>query len=240
MKSRIVASPGFNRWRIPPVAIAIHLCIGSVYSWSIFNPALTKELGVVTSAADDWSIRSVVWIFSVAIVFLGLSATVAGMWLEKVGPRLVGGGVRVSVGGRVHRWGRGCAPAPALAAVSGLWRVGRHRPGDGVRFSGVDADTLVPRPPGHGDRDGDHGLRRRCDNRCAAQGVPDQGLLRVATVPRPRGRGVADYRAGTPFRPDGKRVGGGGAGRGCRRAGHDCTRGGGGYTWWVREARVRP
>ena len=90
MKSRIVAAPGFNRWRIPPVAIAIHLCIGSVYSWSIFNPALTKELGVVTSAAEDWSIRSVVWIFSVAIVFLGLSATVAGTWLEKVGPRLVG------------------------------------------------------------------------------------------------------------------------------------------------------
>ena len=90
MKSRIVAPPGFNRWRIPPVAMAIHLCIGSVYSWSIFNPALTKEMGVVTSAAEDWSIRSVVWIFSVAIVFLGLSAAVTGAWLERVGPRLVG------------------------------------------------------------------------------------------------------------------------------------------------------
>ena len=43
MKDRIVAPPGFNRWRIPPVSIAMHLCIGSVYSWSIFNPALTKE-----------------------------------------------------------------------------------------------------------------------------------------------------------------------------------------------------
>ena len=68
----------------------MHLCIGSVYSWSIFNPALAKELGVVTSAADDWSIRSVVWIFSVAIVFLGLSAVVGGKWLENVGPRFVG------------------------------------------------------------------------------------------------------------------------------------------------------
>ena len=90
MKDRVVAPPGFNRWRIPAVSIAIHLCIGSVYSWSIFNPALVKELGVVTSAADDWSIRSVVWIFSVAIVFLGLAAAVAGKWLENVGPRLVG------------------------------------------------------------------------------------------------------------------------------------------------------
>ena len=45
---------------------------------------------MVTSAADDWSIRSVVWIFSVAIVFLGLSAAVGGKWLENVGPRFVG------------------------------------------------------------------------------------------------------------------------------------------------------
>ena len=90
MKDRIVAPPGFNRWRIPPVSIAMHLCIGSVYSWSIFNPALTKEVGVVASAADDWSISSVVWIFSVAIVFLGLTAAVGGKWLETVGPRCVG------------------------------------------------------------------------------------------------------------------------------------------------------
>ena len=90
MKDRIIAPPGFNRWRIPPVSIAMHLCIGSVYSWSIFNPALTKEVGVVASAADDWSISSVVWIFSVAIVFLGLTAAVAGKWLESVGPRCVG------------------------------------------------------------------------------------------------------------------------------------------------------
>ena len=40
MKDRIVAPKGFNRWRIPPASIAIHLCIGSVYAWSIFNPAL--------------------------------------------------------------------------------------------------------------------------------------------------------------------------------------------------------
>lgn len=90
MKENIVAKPGFNRWLVPPASIAIHLCIGSVYAWSIFNPALIKELGVVTSAAGDWSLSSVVWIFSVAIVFLGLSAAIAGKWLEEVGPRCVG------------------------------------------------------------------------------------------------------------------------------------------------------
>lgn len=89
-KENIVAPDGYNRWRVPPASIAIHLCIGSVYAWSVFNPALTKELGVVSSAAGDWSLSSVVWIFSVAIVCLGLAAAFGGKWLEKVGPRYVG------------------------------------------------------------------------------------------------------------------------------------------------------
>jgi MFS family permease len=89
-KEQIIAAPGFNRWRIPPASIAIHLCIGSVYAWSIFNTPLTRVRGVVASAAGDWTLRDVVWIFSVAIVCLGLSAAVAGKWMEKVGPRTVG------------------------------------------------------------------------------------------------------------------------------------------------------
>jgi len=89
-KERIVAKPGFNRWLIAPAALGIHLCIGSVYAWSLFNPALIKRIGIVTSAADDWTLKSVVWVFTVAIVFLGLSAAIAGHWLEKVGPRMVG------------------------------------------------------------------------------------------------------------------------------------------------------
>ncbi len=89
-KEHIVAPPGFNRWKVPPASIAIHLCIGSVYAWSLFNPSLTKVLGVVAPAAEDWRLGSVVWIFSVAIVCLGLSAAVAGKWLEDVGPKMVG------------------------------------------------------------------------------------------------------------------------------------------------------
>ena len=89
-KERIVAKEGFNRWRVPPASIAIHLCIGSVYAWSIYNPALTKVVGVVTSSADDWTLSEVVWIFTVSILVLGLAAAFAGKWLEKVGPRTVG------------------------------------------------------------------------------------------------------------------------------------------------------
>lgn len=89
-KDRIIAKPGFNRWLVPPASIAIHLCIGSVYAWSIYNPALTRAFGVVAPSANDWSLQDVTWIFSVAIVFLGLSAAFAGRWLEQVGPRMVG------------------------------------------------------------------------------------------------------------------------------------------------------
>jgi MFS family permease len=99
LKERIVAEPGFNRWRVPPASIAIHLCIGSVYAWSIFNPALVRNRGVVVSGPDDWLLGDVVWIFSVAIVFLGLSAAVGGKWLERVGPRMVGTVAAVFWGG---------------------------------------------------------------------------------------------------------------------------------------------
>lgn len=89
-KERIIAPVDYNRWRVPLASVAIHLCIGSVYAWSIYNPSLTRVFGVVTSAADDWSLSEVVWVFTVAIVFLGLAAAFAGKWLEEVGPRKVG------------------------------------------------------------------------------------------------------------------------------------------------------
>jgi MFS family permease len=111
-KESIVAKPDFNRWRVPVASVAIHLCIGSVYAWSIFNPALTRVFGVVVGGPGDWSLKQVVWVFTVAIVFLGLSASFAGKWLEKVGPRTVGivaalcwggGFVLASVGIRLHQ-----------------------------------------------------------------------------------------------------------------------------------------
>jgi len=89
-KERIIAQVTYNRWRVPLASVAIHLCIGSVYAWSIYNPSLIKVHGVVTSSAEDWSLSEVVWVFTVAIVFLGLAAAFAGKWLEEVGPRKVG------------------------------------------------------------------------------------------------------------------------------------------------------
>ena len=116
MKDKIIAKPGFNRWLVPPASIAIDLCIGSIYAWSILNPQLIKELGVVTSSAGDWTLSSVVWIFSVAIVFLGLAAAIAGKWLEKVGPRCVG----VTA---AFLWGRGFIVGSVGIATHQLWLV---------------------------------------------------------------------------------------------------------------------
>ena len=45
-KERIIAKPGFNRWLVPPAALAIHLCIGMAYGFSVFWLPLSKALGV--------------------------------------------------------------------------------------------------------------------------------------------------------------------------------------------------
>ncbi|MFN8857203.1 MAG: OFA family MFS transporter [Planctomycetaceae bacterium] len=86
-RSRSVAGPGYSRWLVPPAALCIHLSIGQAYAWSVFNIPLTRVLGVSAPAPGDWTRESVIWIFSLAIVCLGLSAAFGGKWLEAVGPR---------------------------------------------------------------------------------------------------------------------------------------------------------
>lgn len=87
-KQRTIAQPGYNRWMVPPAALAVHLCIGQAYAFSVFNNPLSRLIGITESAPDDWKLTTLGWIFSLAIVFLGLSAAFGGKWLEKVGPRL--------------------------------------------------------------------------------------------------------------------------------------------------------
>src|SRR5689334_6070264 len=89
-RERIIAGPHFNRWLVPPAALAIHLCIGQAYAFSVFKLPLTKALGITTSLPNDWTQTELAWVFTLAIVFLGLSAAVFGKWLERVGPRRSG------------------------------------------------------------------------------------------------------------------------------------------------------
>jgi MFS family permease len=86
-RARTVATTGYNRWLVPPAALAIHLSIGQAYAFSVFNLPLTRVIGVTESAPADWKLTTLGWIFSLAIVFLGLSAAVFGKWLEAAGPR---------------------------------------------------------------------------------------------------------------------------------------------------------
>src|SRR2546425_6926483 len=89
-RERIVAPAGFNRWLVPPAALAIHLCIGQAYAISVFNLPLSRAIGIAQPAAADWKLTTLGWIYTLAIVFLGLSAAFAGTWLERAGPRKVG------------------------------------------------------------------------------------------------------------------------------------------------------
>lgn len=82
-----VAGPGFSRWLVPPAALAIHLSIGQIYAYSVFNEPMSRLLGGAEAAPGDWSLVTIGWIFSIALAVLGASAAVFGKWLERVGPR---------------------------------------------------------------------------------------------------------------------------------------------------------
>ena len=97
-----IAGPGFNRWLVPPAALAIHLCIGMAYGFSVFWLPPSKAVGIKASIACgpdvgffqelfitgcDWSISTLGWMYTLFFVFLGSSAAVWGGWLDHVGPR---------------------------------------------------------------------------------------------------------------------------------------------------------
>jgi MFS family permease len=103
-RARTVARPGFNRWLVPPCALAIHLCIGMAYGFSVFWLPLSRAIGVadpvvckgmtlaraITTTTCDWRVSDLVWTYSIFFVVLGTAAAIWGGWLERVGPRKAG------------------------------------------------------------------------------------------------------------------------------------------------------
>ncbi|WP_293389672.1 OFA family MFS transporter [Nevskia sp.] len=104
-KERTIAGAGFNRWLVPPAALAIHLCIGMAYGFSVFWLPLSKAVGVSAPLACpagtsfftelfasncDWKISTLGWMYTLFFVFLGSSAAIWGGWLERAGPRKAG------------------------------------------------------------------------------------------------------------------------------------------------------
>jgi MFS family permease len=89
-RSRTVAGPGFNRWLVPPAALAIHLSIGMAYGFSVFWLPLSRAIGITQSAPDDWRVSTLGWMYTLFFVFLGSSAALFGPWVEREGPRKAG------------------------------------------------------------------------------------------------------------------------------------------------------
>jgi MFS family permease len=89
-RERIIAQPGFNRWLVPPAALAIHLSIGMAYGFSVFWLPLSRAIGITQPAPGDWKISTLGWMYTLFFVFLGSSAAVFGAWLERAGPRKAG------------------------------------------------------------------------------------------------------------------------------------------------------
>jgi MFS family permease len=104
-KQRYIARPGFNRWLVPPCALAIHLCIGMAYGFSVFWLPLHRAIGltkpidcpkdlgffaVISTTTCDWKITWLTWMYTLFFVFLGTASAIWGGWLERVGPRKAG------------------------------------------------------------------------------------------------------------------------------------------------------
>ena len=104
-RERIVAGPGYSRWLVPPCALAVHLCIGMAYGFSVFWLPLHRAIGLtkpvacpkdlgffaaLTTTTCDWQISLMGWMFTLFFVFLGTASALWGGWLERVGPRKAG------------------------------------------------------------------------------------------------------------------------------------------------------
>lgn len=101
-RERTIAGPRFNRWLVPPAALAIHLCIGMAYGFSVFWLPMSKlvpgapsceQLGFFAqlfAASCNWTVPAVTHIFETFIAMLGISAAIWGGWLEHAGPRKAG------------------------------------------------------------------------------------------------------------------------------------------------------
>lgn len=165
-----MAEAGFNRWMVPPAAIAVHMCIGQVYGFSVFNVPLTRLLGITRSLpGQDWGIPAVGWIYSIALFMLGISAAVFGKWVERSGPRktmvasalcFCGGLLVAAAGVQGHRlWlvylGYGVLGGVGLglgyiAPVSTLMKWFPDRPGmaTGMAIMGFGGGALIGAPLG--------------------------------------------------------------------------------------------
>ncbi len=70
-----------NRWGLAASGFLMQMALGAVYAWSVFRVPLSKQF--------HWSISQVTLTFTICIFVLGVSAFFGGLWLNRMGPRIV-------------------------------------------------------------------------------------------------------------------------------------------------------
>jgi MFS family permease len=109
----------FSRWLIPVAAVAIHICIGSVYAWSTFNRPIHAVF-----PNDPWWFSPPYTTFSTAIILLGLSAAFGGPWVERRGPRAAATAAAVFFGVGLVIGGIGLAVKQSVLVLLGMGVIG--------------------------------------------------------------------------------------------------------------------
>ncbi|GEQ33673.1 OFA family MFS transporter [Marinilactibacillus psychrotolerans] len=71
----------FNRWWVVIGAILVQLCIGGVYTWSLFNQPLANAYG--------WETNSVYLAYSIVIFIFAFTTIISGRLQDKFGPRKI-------------------------------------------------------------------------------------------------------------------------------------------------------
>ena len=120
--TEVSASPStatFNRWLIPVAAVAVHICIGSVYAWSTFNRPISALL-----PNTPWWFSPPYTTFSTALVLLGLSAAFGGPWVERRGPRVAATAAAVLFGTGLILGGVGLALRQSWLVFLGMGVIG--------------------------------------------------------------------------------------------------------------------
>src|SRR4051812_47185969 len=108
-----------NRWRIPLGAVAVHICIGSVYAWSTFNRPIQALF-----PDNPWWFSPPYTTFTTALVLLGLSAAFAGPWVERRGPRVAATASALFFGAGLIIGGIGLATRQSLLVFLGMGVIG--------------------------------------------------------------------------------------------------------------------
>ena len=81
-----------SRWIMVVAALVVQVCLGVLYAWSVFRPALMDTF--------DWSVQEAGYPYMFSLLFFAIGMIVAGRWQDKVGPRrvVIVGGVMLALG----------------------------------------------------------------------------------------------------------------------------------------------